>query len=65
MKHSINYCSSNSRTSVKNYYKFFNPLLAPRKVFSFFQLISYIKNLTMIKGSGLKFLVLYRGGKKK
>ena len=33
--------------------------------FFFFQLISYIKNLTMIKGSGLKFLVLYRGGKKK
>lgn len=43
---------------------FFNPPLAPRKVF-FFQLISYIKNLTMIKGSGLKSLVLYRGGKKK
>lgn len=35
------------------------------RFFFFFQLISYIKNLTMIKGSGLKFLVLYRGGKKK
>ena len=43
MKHSINYCLSNSRTSVKNYYKFFQPTTGTKEGFFFFQLISYIK----------------------